>query len=285
MSTQSTRPRGFTLVELLVVIAIIGILMSLTLPAIQSVRENGRVTQCQNNMLNLYKASAGYESQFRVMVTGGWSQRWVGQPRYQLEKQPGGWIYQCLPFMEENALATAEGIAGSQQRAQAVLPGLFCPTRRAPTALSFSTNDLLDALGTVSTTTAGRGDYAGSCGTLNTTICDSPSAAPTTISPPSTTTWSFATMNGAIIQRRGNRPPDIGDGKSRTYMFGEKAIAANQVDVGAAGDAYPPLTGFGSSTIRSTSSPIQSDFQNQAMNCAFGSAIRPARTSSFATDA
>lgn len=55
-------PCGFTLIELLVVIAIIAILAALTIPAVSTVRESGKVTFCGNNLKQIGVALTGYAS-------------------------------------------------------------------------------------------------------------------------------------------------------------------------------------------------------------------------------
>ena len=61
MKTCNQKP-GFTLVELLVVIAIIGILIAMLLPAVQSIRESARRTECMNNIRQLGIGVTSYES-------------------------------------------------------------------------------------------------------------------------------------------------------------------------------------------------------------------------------
>lgn len=84
---------AFTLVELLVVIAIIGILLSLTLPAVQAARESGRRAQCKNNLRQIGLALQSYHNAKQALPPG----------RSDFEVNDHSWMTYLLPYIEERA--------------------------------------------------------------------------------------------------------------------------------------------------------------------------------------
>ena len=125
------------------VITIIGILISLLLPAVQSAREAARRAQCSNNLKQMGLAFHNHHTLLGHFPSGGWGNHWVGDAdRGFDEKQPGGWIYNILPYVEQNAVRemgagvtpwnSAQKLAINTQRNQVVIPIFHCPTRRRP---------------------------------------------------------------------------------------------------------------------------------------------------------
>lgn len=136
---------GFTLVEVLVVISIIGVLVGLLLPAVQMAREASRRSSCANNLKQLGLAAKLHIEAQGIFPTGGWGPDWVGDPDAGFgPKQPGGWIFNVLPYLEQQALRDAgRGLKGQQkseklaEMMQVSLPAFQCPSRRLPRALPY----------------------------------------------------------------------------------------------------------------------------------------------------
>jgi len=96
---------GMTLVELLVVVAIIATLISLLLPAVQSARESARRTQCISHLKQIALACLSHEQARSAFPSGGWGGQWTGDlDRGFDERQPGGLVFNILPWVEQGGL-------------------------------------------------------------------------------------------------------------------------------------------------------------------------------------
>ena len=101
-----------------------------------------RSAQCKENLKNLGFGAIHHEVAHGSFPSGGWGWDWVGDPdRGFLETQPGGWVYNVLPFIEQkDTWALGKGIDFATQGVEkkqalakqliAPVPLLYCPSRR-----------------------------------------------------------------------------------------------------------------------------------------------------------
>jgi prepilin-type N-terminal cleavage/methylation domain-containing protein/prepilin-type processing-associated H-X9-DG protein len=269
--------RGFTLVELLVVIAIIGILIALLLPAVQAAREAARRAQCANNLKQFGLACLNHVSAHEVYPTAGWGWWWFGDPdRGVGKRQPGGWGYTTLPFLEQSGLGDlGAGQPDAKKRqfgaklAAMPLEIHMCPTRRRPLVYPYihGTNfiNIDRPLG------AARSDYASNAGNLSPGEEGGPSSYADGDSR-ARTAWCCLDDNGPVVQLGGIKTSDIRDGTSNVLLIGERYLNPDTYLTGSADDNDQNLyMGFDRDVNRWTASVPLQDTPGYSDNFRFGS--------------
>jgi prepilin-type N-terminal cleavage/methylation domain-containing protein/prepilin-type processing-associated H-X9-DG protein len=232
---------GFTLVELLVVITIIAILIALLLPAVQAARETARQLQCKNNLKQLALGCLGHEQEQGYLPCGGWGWGWAGDPDRGFDKrQPGGWHFNILPYIEQQALRNlgrGGSVAGRTQTSRTPISGFICPTRRRALTYPFVHSNSLVNLGPP--TVIARSDYAGNAGDYSDFVSYGPSSLAEgdaltdlqwQVAPPYY--GSTVNMNGVFWVRSMCRMRDITDGVSNTYLVGERYLCPDSYTTG-----------------------------------------------------
>ncbi|MGC1275881.1 MAG: DUF1559 domain-containing protein [Planctomycetaceae bacterium] len=136
-----TPRRGITLVELLVVIGIIGLLLAITIPAVQRTRESARRTQCQNNLRQTILAVHSFHTAEGALPSF-YNGTAIDYPLNEWDLfHMHSWRVPLLPYLEQSALheqVDFESLATVPENlpvGQTVVPTFFCPSGGDPSEM------------------------------------------------------------------------------------------------------------------------------------------------------
>jgi len=192
---------------------------------------------------------------------------WVGDPNYGFgRKQPGGWIFNTLPFIEEQAIHDMGMGVGTSwtdanrkkifaQRAEMTIKTLICPSRRngGPYTPGSKTPKNQDKEAVTA-----RSDYAGNMGDGPTSAFPGGPGTLEEVDGPSWESFSIPAMKtfttdatGIFVYWNFNRLKSITDGLSKTYCVGEKWLGPQFYENGqSGGDDQLLYTGMDRDNLR-----------------------------------
>jgi prepilin-type processing-associated H-X9-DG protein len=247
--------------------------VALLLPAIQAAREAARRTQCTNQVKELALGCTNHEKVAKHFPTGGWGWNWVGDAdRGFGQRQPGGWMYNILPYIEENVkhdlpkdgnidAHLPQQLEGARQMLLDPILIIKCPTRpnqlldftvkKGAFANNSAQNPIPPAFPVV-----GHSDYAANAGDVNIgggvggpvglAVEFHPSLPWLTVSKTGLISQFFPGhdpavpkhLTGISFQRSAVGVQHVTDGTSKTYLCGEKYLDPRKF-----GDQGDPDTG------------------------------------------
>jgi prepilin-type processing-associated H-X9-DG protein len=198
-----------------------------------------------------------------LLPCGGWGWNWLGEPdRPSGKKQPGGWVYNVLPYVEQDALhQKGKGMSRPQfllentTKCGVPLTIFNCPSRRL--AQQFN-----NGLGYTYQNAAGvpqflvRTDYAGNAGDQS--FCEINGGPADLNAGDNTTGWigPVTQCTGVIYRQSQIRFADVHNGTSNTYLIGEKYLNPDNYFSGFdAADNETMYTGFNNDVNRCTFLP------------------------------
>jgi type II secretory pathway pseudopilin PulG len=273
---------GLTIIELVVILTILFLVIALAIPAIHQAREASRKAQCMNNLKKIGQAFIEHHGIHGHFPTGGWGEQWIGDPdRGYDEKQPGGWAFNVLPFLGNNALHDLgagleydEKKTALTERVTSPLPIFHCPSRRA--ALNYPSWRFFNKPAPQQVTNMdfiAKTDYAANSGDLENFI----NLYPVTYEKgdgdfPWENTKEFS---GICFQRSKVSRSDIPDGVTNTYLIGEKYMPILAYEKSTSlGDEQSLFAGQAYDTLRSAHPdypPLHDQYQKDSP-AGFGSA-------------
>ncbi len=164
-----------------------------------------------------------------IFPTGGWGFQWVGHPDRGFKKlQPGGWMYNLLPYIDQQALhdlgAGGNGLAAaSAQRIQTPLSYGMCPSRRRVEAVAPGSFAPPFRPTTNAVTKVARSDFAMNGGEQFIGNGGGPADLPSGDNP--NYAWpDVSAATGLSYVRSEIRLAHVTDGATNTYLVGEKYL-------------------------------------------------------------